>query len=84
MTITLKLAPELKAKLLRQAASLGKQPEELALNAIEEQLAGDDSAANDLTPQEWVADFRRWAAGHRRLPIEADDSREGIYAGRGE
>jgi hypothetical protein len=28
--------------------------------------------------------FRVWAKSHRRLPHEADDSRESIYAGRGE
>jgi hypothetical protein len=84
MTIVLHLSPEIEAKLRRQAASSGKLPEELALNAIEEQLAIETPVIEDLSPQEWVAGFRRWAESHRRLPIEADDSRESIYAGRGE
>jgi hypothetical protein len=33
---------------------------------------------------EWSMKLRSWAAGHRLLRAPADDSREGIYAGRGE
>ena len=35
------------------------------------------------TPEEWVRAFREWATSHPILPV-ADDSREGIYQGRGE
>jgi len=34
--------------------------------------------------EQWIAEFRAWIASHPRLPYEADDSREGIYEGRGE
>jgi hypothetical protein len=34
-----------------------------------------------LPAAEWCAQFQAWAAGHRMLPQEADDSRESIYAG---
>ena len=37
-----------------------------------------------LTATEWCERFETWAAGHRQLPQEADDSRESIYSGRGE
>jgi hypothetical protein len=84
MTIVLHLSPEMEAKLLQQALAVGKRPEDLALHALEEQLAGEIPAAESPTPEQWVADFRHWAESHRRLPIEADDSRESIYAGRGE
>jgi hypothetical protein len=84
MTIVLHLSPEMEAKLLEHAAAAGKRPEDLALNALEEQLAVEPPVAESRTPQQWVADFRRWAESHRRLPVEADDSRESIYAGRGE
>jgi len=33
---------------------------------------------------EWCERFQAWVADHRSLPHEADDSRESIYAGRGE
>ena len=40
--------------------------------------------ASHLPPQEWCEQFETWAASHRALPHEAEDSRETIYAGRGE
>ena len=43
-----------------------------------------DQSADKLTPAEWCDWFEAWAASHPRLPHEADDSRESIYAGRGE
>lgn len=39
---------------------------------------------NSLTAAEWCQWFETWAASHRELPHEADDSRESIYSGRGE
>jgi Arc/MetJ-type ribon-helix-helix transcriptional regulator len=38
----------------------------------------------ELTAEEWCERFETWAASHRPLPREADDSRDAIYAGRGE
>lgn len=55
--------------------------------AIDEQLQAVEPAMSsgaEVSPQIWAEEFRRWAAGHRRLPREADDSRESIYEGRGE
>lgn len=40
--------------------------------------------AETITAEEWCQRFERWAADHRHLAQEADDSRESIYAGRGE
>jgi Arc/MetJ-type ribon-helix-helix transcriptional regulator len=37
-----------------------------------------------LSAQDWCDLFERWAASHRTLRYEADDSRDAIYAGRGE
>jgi predicted DNA-binding antitoxin AbrB/MazE fold protein len=36
------------------------------------------------TPEEWVRALREWAASHPRVDHFVDDSRESIYAGRGE
>ncbi len=62
--------------------------EKLALReAIDEQLHGGGAVpaiGAEVSPQVWAEEFRRWAAAHRRLPYEADDSRESIYEGRGE
>ena len=84
MNLVLQLSPETEAKLLQQAAIVGRPPEELAMKALEEKLATESPVMEALTAQQWVADFHRWAESHRRLPHEADDSRESIYAGRGE
>jgi predicted transcriptional regulator len=84
MNLTLQLSAELGAKLREQAKAAGKAPEQLALQALEDQLNVEPLAVVTLSPEQWVADFRAWAEGHRRLPHEADDSRESIYAGRGE
>jgi hypothetical protein len=84
MKLTIQLTPETEAKLRDQAALVGKAPEELALEALEERLAATVSGPTAVPAEQWVADFRAWAEGHRRLLHEADDSRESIYAGRGE
>jgi len=36
-------------------------------------------------PEEWIAEFRDWAASHSDLPVLSDEatSRETIYADRG-
>ncbi len=80
MNLILHLSPEIEAKLLEQAALTGKAPEELALNALHEQLAVADHATSPLSAEEWVADLRQWVESHRRLPADADDSRASIYA----
>lgn len=40
--------------------------------------------AVDLTADDWVRALRVWAASHPVGDLLADDSREGIYEGRGE
>ncbi|MDA1052360.1 MAG: hypothetical protein O3C40_18025 [Planctomycetota bacterium] len=47
-----------------------------------QQNGGDVSGG--LTAQEWCDRFDQWADSHKAIPREADDSRESIYAGRGE
>jgi hypothetical protein len=84
MSILLNLTPEIEARLRFQSKLLGRPPEELAMKALEDQLASDAPAADARTPQQWIADFRHWAESHRQLQQEADDSRDSIYSGRGE
>lgn len=84
MNLTLHLSAELETRLREQAEAEGKTPEEVAVEALKKQLAEKPLAAATLSPEAWVADFRAWAANHRHLPHEADDSRQSIYAGRGQ
>jgi hypothetical protein len=84
MNLVLHLPPETEAKLIEQAAVTGTAPEELVLRALEEQLAMSAQSPSAISAEEWVADVRAWAAKHRYLLGDADDSRESIYAGRGE
>jgi len=83
MNLILHLSPETTAKLQEQAAATGNAPEELALRALEEQLAVSAQAPSPTSAADWIADMRAWAESYRRLPIDAHDSRESIYAGRG-
>ena len=38
----------------------------------------------ELSKQQWVDEFRAWVASQDDIQSVADDSRESIYAGRGE
>jgi len=92
MNLILNLPPETEAKLFAQASAVGKAPEEFALAALQERLAAGltqpaakaEAAPEAISAEEWIADIRKWAEGHRHLPYEADDSRESIYVGREE
>ena len=84
MNLLLHLNPELEAKLGEQAKAAGKAPEEIALQVLQEQLDAEPLATASLSADQWIADIRSWAKSHRRLSHEVDDSREAIYAGRGQ
>jgi hypothetical protein len=83
MTVTLHLSPETVRRLRDQAAQNG-QTLEAYLEELAEKSAGASGEAEDRTPEDWVAEWRSWMASHRRLSTVADDSRESIYADRGE
>ncbi len=83
MNLVLHLPPETEAKLKAQAAATGQAPEELALRVLEDEFAASANPPQSMSTAEWIADFRAWAESHRRLPHDADDSRESIYEGRG-
>ncbi len=60
-----------------------------AINEAVRLMRDEESRNGPLTTQlftahEWCDRFEKWAASHRDLPREADDSRDSIYAGRGE
>jgi hypothetical protein len=84
MTVTLNLSPEIVGRLRERAARSGQTLEAYLESLAEQSAASDTRAAAERTPEEWVAEWRSWTAGHRVLSITADDSRESIYADRGE
>jgi hypothetical protein len=57
-----------------------------ALEALVSLLRGKDQQGvpGYSSPEEWSRALREWAGSHPRLDSTADDSRESIYAGRGE
>ena len=55
-----------------------------AVRRLRTELECERAPATQLSAAEWCEWFERWAASHRALPREADDSRESIYAGRDE
>ncbi|MCI0376737.1 MAG: hypothetical protein L0215_03950 [Gemmataceae bacterium] len=88
MTVTVHLLPDTEQKLREQAAHYGKSLEEYLSH-----LAHDWAAANGViqpesfdkrSAPERAAAWREWVASHDSVTRVADDSRESIYAGRGE
>jgi len=77
---------------LRQKAALNGQTLETYLEKLVEQEAQAETGTSgqpkrspdEMPTDQWIAEFRAWAASHRSLPTIADDSRESIYEGRGE
>jgi len=89
MTLHVPLTEESESRLREFAAATGKDVSSLVVEAIEEKLSILEEEASDRTrrprtAEQWIAELRAWAASHPRLEYVADDSRESIYAGRGE
>lgn len=91
-TINLQLDSRVEKK-LRDKARLRGQSLETYLQQLAEEHARDaNSAAAPVAPpvsaaesiESWCSAWRACAASHATLPTVADDSRESIYAGRGE
>jgi hypothetical protein len=87
--ITLSLSPEKEAELRARASAAGKDVSEYAVEILEEELAIAEAVSlphplSSSTPDPWLEEFRAWVAGHPEFEQLADDSRESIYAGRGE
>ena len=85
MNLTLHLTPETEARLKEQASLMGRSPEELALQALQEKLAAGPEPGEALSPGTRLAEFRAWLSSHPSSSArKLDDSRESIYEGRGE
>ena len=85
MTLNLSFSPEVEAKLRARAAAAGKDLATLVREAVEEKLASSDGGRNSRrTAEQWEAEFEAWVSGRKPVTHPVDDSREGIYSGRGE
>ena len=89
MTVTLHFSTETEQRLRGLATKAG-----LTLEAYLQSLGEREAAVNgsppptpgELMPSQWSAEWRAWGDASRELPagIVIDDTRESIYAGRGE
>lgn len=77
-------------KKLRERARQAGQTLEMYLEQLAQQEAKGENGtvpgtnATALPAEQWSAEWRAWAASHATLPTIADDSRESMYADRGE
>jgi uncharacterized protein (DUF1778 family) len=86
MTLKLKISSETEAKLRERAAASGQDVESFVLQAVTEKLA-DADLTRKLTSEngnDWEAKLRACIDLHPVVTHLVDDSRESIYAGRGE
>ena len=85
MTLTLSFPPETEARLRERAAASGKDVETIVREAVDQTLAAEaNTPRSDRSAEEWVAEFMTWVNSHPPVTHFVDDSRESIYAGRGE
>jgi hypothetical protein len=87
-SVTIQLTPDTERRLREQAAQSGESLESLLQRLAEQAAAVGNGTAKkpdaELTPEQWSVEWRAWAASHKATPGVLDDSRESIYAGRGE
>jgi hypothetical protein len=84
MHLILHLTPETEAKLKERASLTGKNPEVLAIEAIEDRLVNGDESVATLSYDAWKAKFDELLATMPRGNPNADLSRESEYEARGE
>jgi hypothetical protein len=84
--MTLNLSSELEAIIRDRAAANGQDIEAFVLQAVAEKLAEADVQPPAASPSndEWKKKLQAWIDLHPVVTHFVDDSRESIYAGRGE
>jgi hypothetical protein len=85
MTVTLNLPPNVEEAFLAEARARGVSLDELVREVLLERQP--PSAAAELSPEEWVREFKAWTRSHAEdnLPPLSDEaiSRDFIYGERG-
>lgn len=86
MTIRIDLAPQLEQWLREQAAAAGVDPTRYVLLLLEQHAtpAMNQDERQAVPSQSWKTEFDSWLAGVEQVDSFIDDSRDSIYAGRGE
>ena len=79
MTLTLHLPPEIEEKLMEHARSTGRNIEDVALDALQQNLSDELISSPKPSIEKKLSEFRAWVdSQHSRNP-NFDDSRESIY-----
>lgn len=87
MTLKLNLPPDTEAALKTQAQAFGMSAEDYAQQALNQMVVAGQpvSLQDELSPEEWVRQFRAWAQGHdRTTPLLSAEAirRESLYPDR--
>jgi hypothetical protein len=86
--MTLSIPSDLEAKVKQQASRAGLSVEGWLRQVLEREIKATaplSSLQDELTPEEWVRQFRAWSESHdRTTPLLSDEaiSRENIYPDR--
>ena len=85
MTVHISLPPDMEVRLQQRAQAAGKDVPTWVREAVEEKLATESSETQAVrTSQQWEAEFDVWIANHKPVSHFVDDSRDSIYADRGQ
>lgn len=86
MNVNIPFPAEVENTLRRRAAAAGQDVETYLRHVVTESLTEDDvtRSVSSTTPTEFAQRLDAWIALHPVLDHAIDDSRESIYAGRGE
>lgn len=82
MNLNLNLSPEAEIKLRAFVAATGKLPEEVALEALSDKLAGESVDHNLMSTDEWLREFDAWMSGLVSHNPLVDDTRDSFYPDR--
>ena len=85
MTLNLQLSPDVEARLREQARLLGRSPEALVLDVLQEKLSTAVEGDDALSPSSRLAELHDWIAFHpvSDAPV-LDDGRDSMYRELGE
>ena len=86
MTVTIDLPPQIEQVYREMAAVKGVPIDALVRDAVIASIpATPMGGMTPEDPEEWIREFKAWAASHSDLPVLSDEaiSRESIYAERG-
>lgn len=93
MAVILNLPPAVEQQLKERATRIGQTLEEYLQRLALREAEGSEPALSGpaiayppefSSPADWVRALREWAESHPRVEHFVDDSRESIYAGRGQ